>query len=241
MATIVTVVSISCAHGGSDVPGTNPMTKDGVWWASSLRLPSLNGIDSRLEEPFPYPFEVSRVGDGLAPTSSKVVTNCKTYFTLQSEGYAPRVDVDAAALKVEGANCLTLRALRKARSPSRPVAFLLQGNSLGELPADLAPAPSPLELERKTAATRSGSSWHAYDGSAILSVKDPYRGSVAASGSTTDLEILAQADFDGNGTMDTLLLTISGGRTGTWSEIHLRMLTRQFPAAALSVVSELPL
>jgi len=58
---------------------------------------------------------------------------------------------------------------------------------------------------------------------------------------TTKLDVLARADFDGDGNGDLLVRTVSFGTEGSWREVRLRVLSRRQNSAVLALMSELPL
>jgi hypothetical protein len=170
-----------------------------------------------------------------------MVSTCADYFLLQPQGFTPQSDVDAAALKIEGAHCHVIRALRTAMAPSRVAPLVLTPSSLNDLPARLAPAPSPVEIEEQDAATKAGTSWKGYDRTASLVVLDGARARETSAGSLTHLEILAQADFDGDGSQDSLILTTSGGTEGTWNAVALNLISREADKVVFKVLRTIPL
>jgi hypothetical protein len=212
-----------------------------IWWAPSLKLSSLGAIDRRLEEPFADVYVVDRIAGSSPSLDQKEIGTCATYFVLRPQGYEPRSEVDAAALKVEGAKCATLRSLRNAKRPANRLPFALNPRALTTLPADLAPAPSPLERQHREDARRDGKSWQGYDGSASLSLTTSSQARVTSAESITNIEVLGRADFDGDGRDDVMLLTVSGGTKGSWTEVRLRVLTADPSGSVLRVSYELPI
>jgi hypothetical protein len=58
---------------------------------------------------------------------------------------------------------------------------------------------------------------------------------------TTDLDILARGDLNGDGVDDLLVATVSTGSEGSWSEVRLRLLSSVPGDPVLHVVKEYPL
>jgi hypothetical protein len=211
-----------------------------VWWSQLLKLASIQGIPEALALPFDAPIDVA----GKSPSGSleqATMTNCETYFTLRKQGYEARSEVDFAAMKVEGARCHALTALRNTASPSaHPLdRFSLGRDALAELPPALGPEPSPGERERRENATRQGISWSAFDPQATITTRGPESGIVKGPDWTTRLEILVRGDFTGDGTMGVLLRTVSYGTEGSWKEVRLRILSREGNKPVLVIRGEL--
>lgn len=237
------LLALGCASRATPVGETSAQASGGIaiWWAPSLRLPSLAAIDRRLEEPFAEAYDVQRIGDGAEKVDQRVVINCATYFVLQPQRYEPRSEVDAAALKVEGAKCAAVRALRNAKRPTSRFDFALNSQTLATFPADLAPAPGPLQREHRDEAGREGKSWHGYDGDASLAPTAAWQARVTAAESVTNIEVLGRADFDGDGVDQVMVLTVSGGTKGSWTEVRLRVLTLAAGGAVFRVSREIPI
>lgn len=235
------VVVVGCAHrspSDSAAASTSPVATGAIRWSPSLRLQSIALVDRRFNERFEAPYEVARFEE---PTATRMLSTCADYFLLQPKGFAPTTDVDAAALKVDGAHCHALRALRTAKAPSRVAPLVLTASSLDDLPARLAPAPSPVDIEEQAIAAKGGKSWKAYDKTASLVVIDGAHARVTSAASITQLEILAQADFDEDGSQDSMVLTTSGGTEGTWKEVALTLISRETDKGVFQVLRTIPL
>jgi hypothetical protein len=224
--------------GPGAAPGSAPAAAATMWWSPSLQLPSLQEIPARLERPFEAPIDVAAVASG-----QQQATSCTSYFALRARGFEAATVGDTAALKVEGTACYTIRALASARPAARGSLqeFRLDPAALAMLPPVMGPQPNPADIEGRRRATGAGKSWAAYDPQARLTASDPARARVTAGDTTTEIEILARADFDGNGTDDLLVSTISYGREGSWREVRLHMLTRAPGSPVLEIAQEISL
>jgi hypothetical protein len=240
--TVLMMLAVACSHprGAAGGPSASHPREAGIWWAPNLGLDSLASIDSRIERPFAEPIDVVHVSSKGQPAGQQRVTNCATYFVLQAKGFEPVSEIDSAALKVEGAKCHAVEALRRAKPASQTWPFELDQGALAKLPAALAPAPNPSDVESRDTATKAGSSWRGYDGSAAVISTGGGRIKIVAQDSVTKIEILGRADFDGDGVDDIMLLTVSQGTKGSWREIHLRVLTADPAGAILRIAQEIP-
>jgi hypothetical protein len=244
LVALLALAMAGCAHeppaaGGAATPGADAASA-AIWWSPSLKLASLHEIGPRLDRPFDAPIDVTVAGGGGPPQQA---TSCTTYFALRASGFEAATVVDTAALKLEGAACHTVRALATARPATRDSLrdFRLDDAALSQLPPSLGPQPSPTDLEGRRRATGAGKSWAAYDPRARLTATDATHARVTSGGSTTEIEILARADFDGNGTDDLLVSTVSYGNEGSWREVRLHMLTRAPGKSVLELAQEIAL
>jgi hypothetical protein len=236
------MMAISCSHP-APAPRNSAATSStdvAIWWAPSLGLDSIASIDSRLDQRFSAPIDVVHLASKGQLADRQIVTSCASYFALRAKGYEPVSEIDSAALKVEGAKCHAIEALRSAKPASRRWSFELDKDALARLPAALAPAPNPTDIENRAAATQAGKSWRGYDGSASLVPTDASRARVGTLDSTTEIETLGRADFDGDGVDDILLLTVSQGTHGSWREVRLRLLVPAATSPVLRVAKEIP-
>jgi hypothetical protein len=237
--------SIACGHHDSVAisRSQSQVSAAGIWWSPTLHLSAGSTIDARLEAPFEAPIGVVKLVDGRIG-DNKVMTNCLSYFSLRNAGYEPESDGDTAAMKLEGAKCQTVLALRDAK-PARLMSlegFRLDDKALESLPPALGPESNPTDLQAREDATRLGTSWHAYDPLARIGhVASPQEVKVTTDQSTTEITVLARADFSGDGADDILIQTLSFGVEGSWREVRLRLLTRDEGKEVLKIVRDFPL
>jgi len=242
----VAVLSILACNRVNQPPPAQPTSVASpnapVVWSPSLGLDSLSAVSTHLATPFPEPFDVAVVGpDGLPKQAS--MPNCAAYFELRPKGYEPLAQPDMAAMKVAGGTCWALKTLETARAatvhPLRP--FPLSQEALGRLPPVLGPTAMPADRDRRIRATSEGQAWIATDPAAKVLSKGDWRAQVRGKDWTTDLDILACGDLNGDGVDDLLVLTVSTGSEGSWSEVHLRLLSSVPGDPVLHVVKDYPL
>jgi hypothetical protein len=240
-ALVFTLLTSCAPHmAGTDRP-TNPTAPaQNVWWAPVLELESLSAIPLRLERPFADPFDVVAQADGQL--RNDVASNCSTALVLMDKGYQPMSAVDAAAFKRAVAQCRVIKALAAARPATNGLAiFRLDANALSALPPTLGPEPNPTDILEREAATRAGQSWSGHDPEAGVEVISAWQAKATGSDWTTELELLARADFDADGGEDVLILTLSYGTEGSWTEVRLHQLTRKDGRQILQVVRQIPI
>ena len=213
-----------------------------VWWSPSLKLDSIDAASKRLAEPFAYPYDVVAPAKGSA-TQQEVVTNCSTYFKLRPQGFEPMSQPDLAAMKLEGASCEAIRALRSVRPASKgdTKSVVRDSSALSLLPPDLGPEEMPAERQRRESATRQGLARAAVDPRATVTSLDSTSIRVQSDAWRTDVVILGRGDFDGDGSDDLLLQPVSSAREGSWREVRLRLLSRQNGSPVLRVIREFAL
>ncbi len=241
-ASVVSIFATACSHGGN-VTSTQSQTRlsaVSVWWSPALRLSSTAMIDSRLATSFEASIDVVKSADGKS-VDRKVMTDCASYFALRTVGYEPESDGDTAAMKLVGAKCQAVRALRESQPCQRASleTFRLDDSALQKLPPALGPESSPTDVQSREAATRLATPWKAYEPKAHLEhVASPFEAAVTTPDSTTEITVLVRADLDGDGADDILVQTLSFGTKGSWREVRLRLLTRDGDKPVLKIVRE---
>lgn len=231
------LVAVGCAQ--TTVPTPVPARTGDLWWSPALGLPTLGGIEESLGRAFDSPYDVFLAEKG-APPKPAIVTNCENYFQLREEGYEPLTETDLAAFKLEGARCNAIRALRAAQpgTRNRLDAFRLESTALSLLPPAMGPENSPLDREERQRATELGKSWGEFNPGASIAPSGPYEAKVVGSDWTTELELLGLADFNGDGSDDLLVRSLSYGKEGSWREVRLRLLSRPTGKKLLTIVDE---
>ncbi len=223
-------------------PAPAPVGTAPVVWAPALDLPSLGELPARLAARFPEPFDVAVLGADGSPKQASM-PNCAAYFDLRPKGYEPLSQPDLAAMKTAGATCWALKALEMAKPaaarPLRP--FPLTETVLARLPPLLGPTGMPADRERRVRAKSEGKTWGAFDPDARVVPKSDWAAQVKGKDWTTDLDVLALGDLNGDGVDDMLIAEASTGSEGSWSEVRLRLLSTVEGNPLLHVVKEYPL
>jgi hypothetical protein len=242
LAAIAAIWATGCSHSHNVAPtpshGGQPAAS--IWWSPALQLSSTAMVDSRLATLFEAPIDVVKSTDGKA-VDRKVMTSCLSYFALRTVGYEPESDGDTAAMKLEGAKCQAVRALRQSKPSERASleGFRLDDGALQKLPPALGPESNPSDVQAREAATGFGKTWHAYEPLARLGrVVSPQEAEVTTPESTTEIKVLVRADLDGDGTDDILIQTLSFGTEGSWREVRLRLLTTDGGRPVLKILKE---
>jgi hypothetical protein len=242
LAAIAALWATACSHSQNvaPTPSRSGQPASSIWWSPALRLSSTAMVDSRLETLFEAPIDVVKSTDGKS-FDRKLMTNCLSYFALRTVGYEPESDGDTAAMKLEGAKCQAVRALRQSK-PSQAAsleAFRLDDGALQKLPPTLGPESSPADIQAREAATRFGKTWQAYEPLAHLGrVVSPQEADVTTPESTTEIKVLVRADLNGDGADDILVQTLSFGTEGSWREVRLRLLTTDGYGPVLKIIKE---
>lgn len=212
-----------------------------MWWTPELSLSSLQSIPARLNQAFADPYDTATLSNGSV--DQKTVSNCIEFLRLLPLGYEPRTVNDTTRYRLEGCKCQALKALEAARPAKQHslAEFSLQAESvLSILPPLLGPTPSPLEASERERATQQGSSWRMVDPEARLTAASKSKAKVIGPSWTTEIEVLARADFNGDANEDLLIQTFSYGTEGDWTEVKLRVLTRASGKAVLAIILEIP-
>jgi hypothetical protein len=233
---------VSCAPhaAGPALPANPTAPTQSVWWAPVLELESLRSIPLRLERPFADAFDV--VAQAGGQLRNDVARNCSTALVLVDKGYQPMSAVDAAAFKRAVARCQVIKALGAARPATEGLAaFRLDAHALSALPPTLGPQPNPTDIQEREAATRAGQSWREHNPEARVEATNTWQARATGADWTTELELLARADFDADGREDILILTLSYGTEGSWTEVRLHQLTRKDGRQLLQVVRQIPI
>jgi len=212
-----------------------------VWWAPELGLSSLPAIPVRLRQSFADPYDTVASLNGNV--DQKTVSNCNEYLQLLPLAYQPITVNDGTRYKLEGSKCQAIKALEAAKPAKQKslAQFSLQDASvLSILPPLLGPTPSPLEASQRERATQEGKSWLMADAGVQLEAVSSSRAKVVGLGWTTEIEVLARADFNGDSSEDLLIQTLSYGTDGNWTEVKLRVLTQVTGKSVLGIALDIP-
>lgn len=213
-----------------------------IWWSPSLELDSLDQIDDRLERKFwPDQSEGIPVYKGEWPGDDQsFIDSCASYDKLRKEGYYARYNHDMKILLFHTAKCHAIEMLREANPAKKSYVrdFKLDADSINYLPALVDASASCDRLCRQYVANERRISWKEFAGLDSQSMK--YEGDYVmegeVSGSDLTLEILARADFNGDGLEDLLLMVDADAIGGTWGTTRLYLLSREKPESVLWVL-----
>ncbi len=189
-----------------------------VWWSPALGIESLDDIDAMLAAPFARE-QVSRVRrntilDHRVIHDEDYAVDCRSHVLLVRTKFIPYRPGDE--FDRIGMRCFILDALSRARpaTVSYVVDFELSPAALGILPPLMRPWAECGYRNQALIANRDGVAWTDYDGSSLY---PSYRYlSAEASGSrlivgaerwAVELDLLARADLNGDGTQDLLIRT----------------------------------
>lgn len=215
-------------------PGA-PVAPLAIRWTRALALDDLAAVDEGLTRDLEFPGEATDE-DGR----SYVVKTCRDSLDLHARGISAsgRMQDDYWARL-----CRPLELLHGAR-PARQsfVSDLerIRGKTLAILPAIMATAFSDEAVEAQQSAVRRGLSWRAY----VPSVRVLHERALPSHAARIDddgwgafLELLAWADFDGDGFEDVLIRSVNYAPDGCASYERLFLLTRTTAHGVLRVLS----
>ncbi len=203
-----------------------------VWWAPSLHLERLDQIPSKLQASDYVAGEQVTLRKWDRSTSfedapTRQPHTCAEYLGARDEGYVPATNMDSAFESFYMARCYALRYLAAARPASRT--FLSHDGwsaaALDELP------PLGLVVERPTierwkAAVASGASWRTWQKTAHVKAVRGDTLDVEEEGMAYSLEIVARADFNGDGIEDMLVAEYANATQGSLKYSSVFVLTR---------------
>ena len=210
-----------------------------IWWSPSLELESLDKIDERLARLFwPESKGGITVYKGEWPGDDQsYIDSCASRNKLRKEGYYARHNYDMQILLFYTAECHAIEMLGEAQPAKKSHVrdFKLDADSIDYLPAMVSPSPSCDGLCRQYVANERRISWKEYEGldSRSMNSESDYRMKGQASGAHLTMEILARADFNGDGLEDLLLMSRAGAIGGTWGTTRLYLLSRESPDSVL--------
>lgn len=226
---------IACAARARapEVPASAPAAF-AVTWAPAMELPSLAGLPARFARAFPEDVQLVRHGDHV------VASSCAILLAARADGASPADDRDLAIERDEGARCIVLDQLARARPArvSHLAGFALPAETLADLPPtfatpfgkrDDALARAAQEQERTLADYRPGTTAHAEDGMLVL------RGDTWQA----RLEVLARGDFDGGGLEELLVAAHDTATQGTFDSTRLLLVTRERDGGPLVTLKRL--
>jgi len=196
----------AAASVGNPRPTHTESTPLAVRWAKALNLASLADIDRKLAEPVVIEGggELVLKHDHQAP---RKVTTGREYLDAIVDGYYPVTTYDLTMESWFKQATEPLVLLQKAR-PARQsfvAAIDLRKDPLSLLPPTLAPWIEAAERRRNEALEAARKPWKAAYPRTVVERAEQDRVILVTPGSRTIIEILAWADFDGDGIEDLLL------------------------------------
>ncbi len=198
-----------------------------IWWSPALELESLDKIDERRRKRFwPERHEgVPVYKDGDTSTEPAEIENCWTLEQLPREGYVTPNENDNRFIKGLSRMCTALDMLESAAAAkvSYVSDFVMTAEALDYLPAMVNIAPGCDWLCRQYQANERRIPLSRFE--AEFDVKPKVLSELKLEGWTDwrfyGVEILARADFNGDGLEDLLVEARAHTLQGTWGAMAL--------------------
>ena len=205
-----------------------------VTWSPALELPSLAALTARFARPFPEAVDLVKGGVHLAAST------CAQLLAARGQGASPAGDRELAIERDEGAKCIALDQLSRARAAqtSHLAGFALRAATPRQLPPMLATPFSKRDDERARVAEAQGQTLADYRPGVVVRAQD---GALLLSGDTWEsrIEILARGDFDGGGAEQILVAAHDKATEGRFESTRVLLLTRRVEGGALSTLKRL--
>lgn len=214
-----------------------------VWWSPEFSFVTLDQFDE------PFEKEFGSEGDGRmlvykgeGPNKEEAYAyDCRSLLKLDFEGYFPKTTSQVEKFLKYDKQCDVMEILRETKPSqvSNVNDFIFDNTSIDFLPAMVNRSGSCDFACRQYRANEKAISWRDFEISEFLSIQiiHKYRMVVTTDNSLADLEILARADFNNDGTEDMLVQYIGGATHGTWGTILKFILSRDEPDAVLRVLN----
>jgi hypothetical protein len=226
--------SWAAASAGNPKPAHTGPTPLAVRWTKALNLASLADIDRKLAEPVVIEGggELVLKHDHQAPCK---VTTGREYLDAIAAGYYPLTTYDLTMESWFKRATEPLVLLQKARpaQESFVAAIDLRKDPLSLLPPTLGPWAEGAERRQNEALEAAGKPWKAAYPRTVIEQAKQDRITLVTQGSRTIIEILAWADFDGDGTEDLLLAVNHSATAGSYRSYEFQIVGRKDPKATL--------
>ena len=208
-----------------------------VWWSPKLDLDALESIDAYLSLPL---FPKQPEGVWLRNENRREVRagTCNEFARLIGKGfYSYNPYKFGAALMND--SCEIARRLKSAQPARQSFVrnFVFDETAPDFLPAMLGLGFSCEWACRLHIANEYRISWSAIDMIEEVEVVTEYRVEIATGGSFNHVELMARADFNGDGLEDLLVRTGGSARGGTHSATSLYLLSRETDDSVFFVLS----
>lgn len=212
-----------------------------IWWSPSLGLEKLDDAEKYLEDPASLGGGVSLIKVEGDERQEATAESCGSLNRLMQKGYHAGFAMHSIRVVLYHlAKCYAIELLLEARPAKKSYVrdFRLDADSMNYLPAMVKPSPSCDWLCRQYVANERRISWKQFEPTGILSVDhvSDHQIKVETSGTNLSMEILARADFNGDGLEDLLLWVHAGAIGGTWGTTKLYLLSREKPESVLWVL-----
>lgn len=212
-----------------------------IWWSPDLELRSIAGVQAKLDEAVP-------LDSGLVLTMTKDrdemdVSNCSEFLHALDGGFGPATNL---ASKLESAfigRCYTLFYLQRAKAATRSYIGRRTWSA-----SDLSIYPPLLQfgegavLDKVRQAQNQGQSWQSFDPKISVERIDNRSLTLSARGTRASytVEIMATADFNGDGVEDIAVSGCANAIRGTFGACEFYILTRLSDSAAMRVIVSAP-
>ena len=191
-------------------------------WSPRLELGSLAALPARLERPFQEPVDLVK-GDAHVTAG-----NCAALLAARAQGASPAGDRDLAIARDEGAKCIALAKLSRARAPAAEslAGFDLRTATAAQLPAMLATPFGKRDDRGARAAEDRGQTLKDYKPEVAVQFAS---GMLVLKGDTWEcrVEVLARGDFDGSGRDEMLLAAHDQATEGSFESTRLLLVARR--------------
>ena len=226
--------------GGCAAAPTQPTEAYPVWWSPSLGIEGLDDVEKRLEDPAWFGGGIPIYKGERGNRQEAIADNCDSLDRLRKEGYSAYVTHSIRVVLYHSAKCHVIEMLLEAMPAKKSHVrdFKLDADSINYLPALVDASPSCDWLCRQYVANERRIPFIEFVDAEHLIVDSTsdYRMDVKTFGSELTMEILARADFNGDGLEDLLLRVNAGAIGGTWGTTQNFLLTRDTPDGVLWVL-----
>ena len=183
-------------------------------WSPALHLASTATIPVRMRQPVLQGANRLRLTNG---TTVRAIGNCSEYLAAVGKGFGPSTNYDA---KVSGEfvhECFALRDLQHARSATSARAYHWSGASLTQLPPVLVPGAREV-TDAAEEAEKRGASWKQADSAVRVTKVSGDQLLAEDANYVYSLDIIARADFNGDGVEDLAVYGAAQGKHSTWAD-----------------------
>ncbi|MCH9019637.1 MAG: hypothetical protein IIA73_04655 [Proteobacteria bacterium] len=237
---ITTVVVALCLGRGTPARAQEAVPYP-VWWSPSLELESLDKIDERLKRNLWPGDDGFRLFVGIGNNRTTVIAHsCADIRRYEKEGSGAIDSPDIYLWLTVYRECVPIERLRDAR-PARSSHvrnFVLDAGALDYLPAMVTLSPSCDWWCRLYAANERRIPLSKFEDGRLLKARpiSDYQLEVETELDIIQIEILARADFNGDGWEDLFMKTDTKSKEGRWGDDTTFMATRESPDDVLWVL-----
>lgn len=194
-----------------------------VTWSPQLHLKSIEDIPAHLKAPV---LKGSQRLTMTKETMSREVGTCDEYLNVVAAGFYPDLSSYAKGTSDYFVYlCYVLRDLQHARAATSGRSYHWTQNSLNELPPMLIVGSKEVWADAEQAAKR-GESWKQYDPTLKINKIEGDLLFPEDADEAYSLEILARADFDGDGTNDIAVYATITGKHSTYRSSEYMILSQ---------------